>query len=163
MPRFGTGSGPSPVQLPLVSLLNVMFVLAIFFVLNLEVLAPPKNFNVNMPLRAPAADNAGSLSEIKVKLEADADGNLAQLVLGDKRLGRDDRAFERLNAEILKRIPRPGAALPDSIEVEIDADYDLRYEHVLRAVSTCTGRQDAQGNAIRYVEKIKFAPPRKKA
>ena len=73
-----------------------------------------------------------------------------------------DAAFDRLNREILQIIGRPGNPLTKDVEVEIDADYEVHYSFVVKAISKCTGRMDAQTKQIaRYVEKIKFAPPHK--
>ena len=165
MPKLAKSSGgPSKVDVPMAPMIDIVFQLLIFFMLNLKIVAPEGNFNVNMPIGQPsAAAPDDPISELKVKLQADAAGNLVQLRLGDNPLGNDDRAFERLNSEILKLIPRPGAAMAKKVEVEIDADYDLRYEYVIKAISKCTGRLDSKGNVVRYVEKIKFAPPKKKA
>ena len=47
------------------------------------------------------------------------------------------------------------------MEVEIDADYNLNFQYVISAIGACTGRPDSSGKRIvRYIEKIKFAPPR---
>ncbi|HVV99131.1 MAG TPA: biopolymer transporter ExbD, partial [Planctomycetaceae bacterium] len=49
-------------------------------------------------------------------------------------------------------------------EVEIDADYNLDYSHVVRAISACTGTVDPRtGELVRYVQRIRFAPPRRAA
>ncbi len=164
MPKLAKAGGSSKVDIPMAPMIDIVFQLLIFFMLNLKIIAPEGNFNVNMPIGAPSPANPDDPQppDIKVRLVADDLGNLAQLMLGDNRLGNDDRAFERLNSEILKLIGRPGAAMADDVQVEIDADYDLHYEYVIKAVSKCTGRLDSRGNVIRYVEKIKFAPPKKK-
>jgi biopolymer transport protein ExbD len=166
MPKLvKTGGGPSKVDIPMAPMIDIVFQLLIFFMLNLKIVAPEGNFNVNMPIGAPSPANPDDpqTPDIKVRLLADDLGNLAQVQLGDNRLGNDQRAFDRLNSEILKLIGPPGAARANDVQVEIDADYDLRYEYIIRAVSKCTGRLDSRGNVIRYVEKIKFAPPHKKA
>lgn len=164
MPKLvKAGGGPSKVDIQMAPMIDIVFQLLIFFMLNLKIVAPEGNFNVNMPIGVPSQNQPDDpITDIKVKLSADAAGNLVQLTLGDNPLGNDDRAFEHLNSEILKLIPRPGAAMAQKVEVEIDADYDLRYEYVVKAISKCTGRLDSKGNVIRYVEKIKFAPPKKK-
>lgn len=163
MPKLNKGSGlPSKVDIPMSPMIDIVFQLLIFFMLNLKIIAPEGNFNVNMPIGiAPPSDTADPIIDIKVKLQADDAGNLAQIFLGENPLGNDDRAFERLNSEILRSVPPPGAAMAQKVEVEIDADYDLRYEYVIKAVSKCTGRLDSKGKVIRFVEKIKFAPPKK--
>jgi hypothetical protein len=91
---------------------------------------------------------------------ATPDGTLGSLKLGQRSLGNDERAFAQLNSEILKIIGRPGNPLTKDVEVEIDADYNLNYAYVIQAISSCTGTM-RNGNLIRYVEKIKFASPRK--
>lgn len=165
MPRLTRTGGLSKVDIPMAPMIDIVFQLLIFFMLNLKIIAPEGNFNVNMPIGKPAAANpdAPQPPDIKVRLEAGADGNLAQMYLGENALGADEGAFDKLNSEILKLIRAGGPALANDVEVEIAADYDLRYEYVIRAVSRCTGRLDSKGNIIRYVEKIKFAPPKKKA
>lgn len=156
-------SGPSKVEVPMAPMIDIVFQLLIFFMLNLKIVAPEGNFNINMPISAPSAAAAEqNLPDIKVGLLSDRDGNLSQLTLGSKNLGNDDMAFERLNKEILQIIGRPGNPLTKDIEVEIDADYETQYKYVVKAISKCTGRIDPATKAVtRYVEKIKFAPPHK--
>uniref|UniRef100_A0A7C2PBX0 Biopolymer transporter ExbD n=1 Tax=Schlesneria paludicola TaxID=360056 RepID=A0A7C2PBX0_9PLAN len=157
-------SGPSKVEIPMAPMIDIVFQLLIFFMLNLKIVAPEGNFNINMPIGAPSQSSPEepNLPDIKVGLKSDANGNLTQLTLGQKNLGNDDAAFDRLNAEILKIIVRPGNPLTKDVEVEIAADYELHYKYVIRAVSKCTGRIDPQTKQmVRYIEKIKFAPPGK--
>jgi hypothetical protein len=99
--------------------------------------------------------------EIKVRLVANADGTLGQVRLGQQNLGSDERAFQALNSQILKIIGRPGNPLTKEMEVELNADYGLNWNYTMRAISACTGRLDPKSKRIvRYIEKIKFAPPR---
>ena len=156
-------SGPTKVEIPMAPMIDIVFQLLIFFMLNLKIVAPEGNFNINMPIGAPAAAVAEqNLPDIKVGIVSDRDGNLTQLTLGSKNLGNDDLAFERLNKEILQIIGRPGNPLTKDVEVEIDADYETQYKYVVKAISKCTGRMDPGTKQVaRYVEKIKFAPPHK--
>ena len=156
-------SGPAKVEIPMAPMIDIVFQLLIFFMLNLKIVAPEGNFNINMPIGAPTAAAAEqNLPEIKVGIRSDRDGNLTQLTLGSKNLGNDDMAFERLNKEILQIIGRPGNPLTKDIEVEIDADFETQYKYVVKAISKCTGRMDPGTKQVaRYVEKIKFAPPHK--
>ena len=152
------------VEIPMAPMIDIVFQLLIFFMLNLKIVAPEGNFNINLPVSAPsnAARPDVNLPDIKVGLHSDRDGNLTQLTLGSKNLGNDDAAFNRLSAEILQIIGRPGNPLTKDIEVELDADYECQYKYVVKAISRCTGRFDTQTQQIaRYVEKIKFAPPHK--
>lgn len=156
-------SGPTKVEVPMAPMIDIVFQLLIFFMLNLKIVAPEGNFNINMPIGQPSANAAEqNLPDIKVGIRSDKDGNLTQLTLGSKNLGNDDMAFERLNKEILQIIGRPGNPLTKDIEVEIDADFETQYKYVVKAISRCTGRMDPTTKQVaRYVEKIKFAPPHK--
>lgn len=156
-------TGLTKVEIPMAPMIDIVFQLLIFFMLNLKIVSPEGNFNINLPVSAPA--NAApdvNLPDIKVGLRSDRDGNLTQLTLGGNNLGNDNAAFDRLNAEILRIIGRPGNPLTKEIEVELDADYECQYKYVVKAISRCTGRFDPQTQQVaRYVEKIKFAPPHK--
>ena len=147
-------------KLDMTPMIDVVFQLMIFFMLSLKIVTSEGNFDVNMPL---AGDPGPSTEQpvIKVRLVAEADGQLERLMLGQRNRGTGPRAFAALNSEILKLIGRPGNPLTQDLEVEIDADYRLQYAHTLSAISACTGRLDPHsGQIIRYVEKIRFAAPR---
>jgi biopolymer transport protein ExbD len=156
-------SGLSKVEIPMAPMIDIVFQLLIFFMLNLRIIAPEGNFNINLPLSAPSnAPSDASLPAIKVVLQSDRDGNLTQLMIGQKNLGNNEAAFDRLNQEILQIIGKPGNPLTKDIEVELDADYECQYRYTVKAISRCTGRMDPQTQQVaRYVEKIKFAPPHK--
>lgn len=160
-----TGGGPTKITIPMAPMIAIAVQMLMLVLLNLKLVAPGGDFRVHMPVGAPVAvaEKAPPTPEIKVRLLADDAGRLSQVMLGDHRLGNDDQAFDRLNGIILEKLGPSGQVFAKDVEIEIDADYGLRYEYVIKAVSNCTGRLDSQGNLIRYVEKIKFAPPRKKA
>jgi biopolymer transport protein ExbD len=161
--KLSKPSGLSKVEVPMAPMIDIVFQLLIFFMLNLKIIAPEGNFNINLPITAPSnAEQDVNLPDIKVGLRSDRDGNLTQLTLGGNNLGNDNAAFDRLNQEILKIIGRPGNPLTKDIEVEIDSDFECQYKYIVKAISRCTGRFDPQTQKVaRYVEKIKFAPPHK--
>ncbi|MEI8383672.1 MAG: biopolymer transporter ExbD [Planctomycetota bacterium] len=161
--KLAKPSSLSKVEIPMAPMIDIVFQLLIFFMLNLKIVAPEGNFNINLPVSAPSnAPSEINLPDIKVGLRSDRDGNLVQLTLGGNNLGNDNAAFERLNAEVLKIIGRPGNPLTKDIEVELDADFECQYKYVVKAISRCTGRFDQRTQAVtRYIEKIKFAPPHK--
>lgn len=160
--KLSKSTGPSKVEIPMAPMIDIVFQLLVFFMLNLKIVAPEGDFNINMPIGMAPAAAEPTLPDLKVGLRANADGSLAQLTFGGRNLGNDDAAFNRLNSEILKVIVKPGNPLTKDVEVEIDADFNLKYEYTIRAVSKCTGRLDPQTKrVVRYIEKIKFKPSKR--
>ena len=148
------------VEIPMAPMIDIVFQLLIFFMLNLKILSPEGDFNLHLPTSTIFCGEV-SQNPIKVGLRSDADGNLTQLTIGSRNLGNDEAAFDRLNSEILQIVGRPGNPAAGDIEVELDADFETQHKHVVKAISRCTGKRDPQtGVVTRYVEKIKFAPPR---
>lgn len=143
-------------------MIDIVFQLLIFFMLQLNIKPSEGNFNINMPTIAPSntPTDVPKLPEIKITMKSDAQGRLTQLLIGERSLGNGDAAFERLSGEILQIIGRPNNPLTKDTEVEIAADYDLHYSYVVRAISRCMGKMDPKTRKpIQYIEKIKFAPP----
>ena len=163
------GEQSGKVEMQMAPMIDIVFQLLIFFILTLKIVEPEGDFNINMPLAAQtqATNTDFAPPDIKVRLTATADGHLLALRLGNRNLGNDPRAFDRLNLEILKIIVKPGDPLTKDIEVEIDADYNLNYEYIIHAVSACSGQlrelKDGKTGVVRFVEKIKFAPLRRPA
>ena len=157
---------PAKTQADMTPMIDVVFQLLTFFMLTLRIVAPEGDFNINMPIGAPseAAADDPLIPDIKVRLIATEDGDLASLQLNRRDLGSGPEAFERLNLEILHILGNPADPANDEIEVEIDADYQLDYRHTISAMAAARGRVDpTTGQIISYIEKIKFAPPNRPA
>jgi len=161
--KLSDDGGSRKIPIDMTPMIDVVFQLMIFFMLTLKIKADEGDFNINMPITAPAPTATQDIivPPIKVRLIANPDGSLASLQLGRRNLGTGERAFAMLNSEVLNIIGRPGNPITKDIEVELDADYELRYQDIVQAISACTGRVDpATKQVVRYVEKIKFASPR---
>ena len=155
-------SDSEKIEPPMAPMIDVVFQLLIFFMLTLKIIEPEGNFNVNMPINSkPTTTQDIPQIDLKVKLQATESGELAMVSLCQQQLGNGTQAFQRLNSEILRMIGRPGNPLTEDMEVEIDADYNLHFQYVISAISACTGRLGEKGNVVRYVEKIKFAQPKR--
>jgi hypothetical protein len=46
------------------------------------------------------------------------------------------------------------------MEVEIDADFNLNYEYVMRAMTAITGYIDQNGEPRELIKRVKFTPPK---
>lgn len=155
---------PTRFAIPMAPMIDVTFLLLMFFMCNLRVSTSEADFRQNLPVGGPkpVLNDDVVLPEIKVGLKSDRDGRLISITIGSKDLGNDDAAFDQLSDEVLTVVRRLGNPLRKDVEVEIDADFETEYRHVMKAVSKCTGRLDPQTKQVaRYIEKIKFAPPHK--
>jgi biopolymer transport protein ExbD len=160
----GSGSKPQKIDVNMTPMIDVVFQLLIFFMLQLKILAPEGDFNINMPIAAPSKNTADEplLPDIKIRLVAGPDGELSSVQLNRRDLGNGDEAFERLNGEILRILGNPADPANEDMEVEIDADYNLNYRYTVQAIAAARGRLDRKtGTMVSYIEKIKFAPPRR--
>ncbi len=150
----------SRISFPLASWIGVILLLMVLAFSSLQSTARESDFVRYLPVETPLEVSNNRLAEIRVGLRSDAAGTLTEITVGQYSLGGDTAAFERLNAEILRLLARTGNPLAQAVEVEIDADYELRYEYVIRAVAACSGRIDPQTKElVRFVERIKFTPP----
>jgi biopolymer transport protein ExbD len=146
-------------EMQLTSMIDIIFLLLIFFVMTFKIAAQEGDFNIRMPIGGGAGAADTTNLPIKLRLRSNTDGELVDIVVDDTRSFGND--FGKLRAFILQQTGGDAPPSPEQgPEVEIDLDYNLRYSHVITAISTITGQR--QGDEIkRLVERIKFAPPRK--
>ena len=148
------------IVLQMTSMIDIVFQLLIFFVFTFKIVLPEGDFNIRMP--SALASQSSEPSEtplLKVRLRARPDRELASLQLGDVVF--DGRApFFQLQSEIRSLVgddAGPGSA---DQEVEIEADYNLKYHYVIRVITAITGYVDDNGQQHKLVERIRFAPLR---
>jgi biopolymer transport protein ExbD len=140
-------------------MIDIVFLLLIFFIMTFKIVAPEGDFNVKMPLAAPSEGipDPSQIPPIKIRLKAGPGGQLTSIGFGDWSLGND---FGQLRAKIRGIVgDQPGPAELENTEVEFDCDYNLRYEYVVEAITAVSGYIEGD-QVIKTVEKIKFSPPR---
>ncbi len=148
------------IELQMTPMIDIVFQLLVFFIMTFKIVAQEGDFNIKMPLAAP---NAGAVDDsvlppLKLKLVADAAGNLATdgIRLNDQIFPD----FRSLHAHIRSLIgDEAGPGSVGEAEIEIDCDYQLRYAHAIDAVTAVSGYVDPDGNVIKLIDKITFAPP----
>ncbi len=145
--------------------IDVVFQLLIFFMCTQKVIEPEGDFDISMPLGAPSAASVtdADLPPFKVRMEADAAGDLQTLFFNGTSLGGGEQALAKLNSEVFRAITALqaiGQEQQEKQEVEIDPDYDLHYRYIINAIGACSGRLGPNGIPVRYISRIKFAPRR---
>ncbi len=148
------------IELQMTPMIDIVFQLLVFFIMTFKIVAQEGDFNIKMPLAAP---NAGTpddslLPPLKLRLLADENGNLRPdgIQLND-RVFADFAGLHAHIRSLLGDDAGPGSV--GDTEVEIDCDYQLRYANTIHAVTAVSGYVDADGNVIKLIDKIKFAPP----
>ena len=147
-------------ELNMTSMIDIVFLLLVFFIMTFKIVEQEGDFSIRMPLggQGQSVDTITDLP-LKLRLRADAQGRLAGMALNEIDLGND---FDKLRANVISFVgteePIPGEEGP---EVEIDVDYNLRYSHVIRAITAVSGYRDESDQVVKLIEKIKFAKPRR--
>lgn len=144
-------------ELNMTSMIDIVFLLLIFFVMTFKIVEMEGDFSVRMPLAGGAASDPTDLP-LKLRLKANDAGKLTGMSMNEIDLGTD---FDKLRGNIISMV---GATAPvegdEGPELEIDTDYNLRYEYVIQAITAVSGYKDGD-QVVKLIEKIKFAKPRR--
>ena len=129
--------------------------------MTFKIVAPEGDFNIKMPLAAPReGPPSDSLAPpTKVTLLADDSGMLSGILLTQRPM----RDFNQLHRELrgtVDDVGGPDSAEANALEVELECEYQLRFEYVIDAISAISGHVTDDGRIIKLIEKIKFSPPR---
>ncbi|MFG0262242.1 MAG: ExbD/TolR family protein, partial [Novipirellula sp. JB048] len=97
-------------ELNMTSMIDIVFLLLVFFVMTFKVVEMEGDFSVRMPL----GDSQGVADPtdlgLKLRLHADSQGQLASMSLNDSDLGTD---YDELRARIIGQI---GSATPEQAD-----------------------------------------------
>lgn len=143
-------------------MIDVVFQLLTFFVMSFKVLSLEGDFAVKMPTARVGVSRSlePSLPELTLRLRSDIDGNLASMKLNDRELGAHGwHELRESMLQTLQTVGGAGAELGASPELVLNCDYQLKYTHVIDAITYASGRPDGHGGVIKLVENIKFSPP----
>jgi len=144
--------------LQMTPMIDIVFQLLVFFVFTFKIILPEGDFNIRMP--SASASQTSQPSEtplLKVRLRATPTGELARVQLGDVVL-EGSSPFAQLHVEIRNLVGDSGGPGSTEQEVEIEADYDLKYSYAMNAITAITGYVDDNGEQHKLVERVRFAP-----
>ncbi|MEX0712744.1 MAG: biopolymer transporter ExbD [Pirellulales bacterium] len=144
------------VEIQMTPMIDIVFQLLAFFLMTFKITTLEGDFNIKMPAQAPSAGPV-EFPPLRVQLVADAQGNLAAIRLGDRPL----TGFDALHREILGLVGSPTGPNPlaGQLEVELDADYNLRYVNTVDAITAISGYVNKDGHVVKLIEKLRFTPP----
>ena len=146
------------VKLQMTPMIDIVFQLMVFFVFTFKITLPEGDFNVRMPAQAGATAMPSDLPILKVRLTANDARDLGGVSLGDVQIAGND-PFGQLRNQIRGMVDDSAGPGAVDQEVEIEADYDLKYKFVMDAMTAITGYRDpATGEQHKLIEKVRFAP-----
>ncbi len=149
------------IDLQMTPMIDVVFLLNIFFMVTFKIVLPEGDFNIRMP--SAAAARAMEMSEsipTPLVMKANAEGKLVDMRLGGRSFGNAPDAFLKLHQQIRGMVNDAGGpGTASDLEIELDCDYDLKYEHVMRAITAITGYIE-NGQPHKLIERVKFTPPK---
>ena len=146
------------IVLQMTPMIDIVFQLLVFFVFTFKIVLPEGDFNIRMPSATASTSSEPSETPlIRVRLRAGENRELASVQLGDRRMESTTPFFE-LQQEIRGLVGDDAGPSSSDQEVEIEADYDLKYRYVINAITAITGYTDANGEQHKLVERIRFAP-----
>ncbi|MEN0110590.1 MAG: biopolymer transporter ExbD [Planctomycetota bacterium] len=147
-------------DLQMTPMIDIVFQLLVFFIMTFKIVLPEGDFNIRMPLPANEAPAAPSeLPTLNLRLVAGEGGELERLQLDSRVFEGADR-FAQLHVYLRGLIDDSGGpGTASDQEVEINADYGLRYDYVMRAITALSGYLE-NGQRHQLIEKIRLTPPK---
>lgn len=150
-------SAQDKTQLSMTAMIDIVFLLLVFFVMTFKISAQEGDFNIKMPTPGEGMPDPTQLA-MRLRLISDGSGQLEQIVLNETMSFGTD--WNSLRAKMIELVgDSAGPTEDEGPEVEIDLDYDLHYVHVIEAITSVTGYR-AGDEIVRLIQRIKFAPVR---
>ncbi len=147
-------------NLTMTAMIDIVFLLLVFFVMTFKVLAPEGDFMIAMPAKAfgGVPQSPPDSLPLVVRLTAHPDGRLAQIALNQRRLA----SFKDLHLQLRELIgDEPGPDVRRQTELELACDEHLNYEYVIDAITAVSGYiSPDRGRVVRLIDKIQFSPPK---
>ena len=148
------------IELQMTPMIDIVFQLLIFFIMTFKIVLPEGDFNIRMPSASAAATSQPSETPtIHIRMRATPDGDLAGLSIEGRPCKR--RRLRRTagpDPRLVGDAAGPGEGSDQ--EVELDCDYDLKYDYVIQAVTAISGYVDPETRTHhKLIERINFAPP----
>ncbi|MDA7950792.1 MAG: biopolymer transporter ExbD [Pirellulaceae bacterium] len=149
------------IDLQMTPMIDIVFQLLIFFIMTFNINEQEGDFHIKMP--APSDNPVNLLDDLfpptQVRLTANEEGELSGLFFDGKPL----TSMDELHHEVLQFVNSSNSPDNEPPKIELDCDYSLKYSYTVEAMTQISGyRSEKDRSIVNLVEKLQFAPPRKK-
>lgn len=119
---------PEPIGFQLAPMLDVVFLLLIFFVVTQKFILNEQDLKVKVPTAPKTTEEASrAIKEIIINAREEADGTLVVTI------DREVFSLEQLENRLRRQV-----RLDEALPVRIRGDADMRWQKVADVISTCT-------------------------
>lgn len=145
-----------PDKLQMSSMIDIVFLLLVFFVMTFTITAMEGDFNIDAAPRAKATAAEIRQPELPMtlRLTAHDDGSLKGIRGGQRRF-QDFDELHRFVIGLYAESQEPGAAL-DGFVVDLDCDQHLDYKYVIDAITAVSGDLQPDGSRVDLIKQIRF-------
>lgn len=157
--RFrNTSSAPRADRTQMSAMIDIVFLLLVFFVMTFKIVALEGEFFMKTPVGKGPGDAVADIPPVWIRLTAEEDGRLASIHVNNVAVAN----VESLQQEIIRMTGklRESRADDEGLEAILDCDYGLAYDHVVQAIDAIRGYKDGTGNVVDLIHKVRFAPTR---
>ena len=139
-------------------MIDIVFQLMCFFLFTFKIVLPEGDFSIRMPsAQQSTASTPSETPLLRVRLRANEDGELTAVQLGDVSLA-GEAPFYQLQSKVRELIGDTAGPGPTDQEVEIHADFNLKYLYTMNAITAVSGYIDETGQQHKLIERVRFSP-----
>lgn len=153
--RLRRQTGKRAILLPMSPMIDIIFLLLIFFVMTFQIVPLEGDLTIAAPLnptKVPAdSPDVPIEPPLHVRLIANGDGSLKSI----QAAGQQFDSTAAL-ARHVRNLYADGPAT--DTEAVIKADRDLSYNYMIDTVSAISGYVDDSGRTVKLISKVRFAP-----
>jgi biopolymer transport protein ExbD len=149
--RCQTKPPASSGKLEMSSMIDVVFLLLIFFVMTFQIVAAEGQFQVSLA----AGERKGPAPPIDVPimitLSADSGGHLTGIAMNDRTV----ESIDQLNAHVRDLVATVGAGA-EGLKARVRCDRNLRYQYTIDAIGACKGYLDTAGEKVELIHDVQL-------
>lgn len=159
--RFRSKNDTRLEQKPVAALIDIVFLLLIFFMLTWKSIGLEGQHLFQMANAQPGPGTVTTELDLRVRLISDRNGELENVRFGSRSLGGGEDALIDLGLAVRAVVlDSNGRIIHQGIEITVEPDARLNLQHTIRAMGVCRGEIRRDGSFRSYGTEVKLAAKR---